>query len=270
MCRWLVTCADAPSDVNKIRQHRVGARLFEWCARIGSCANAASRALPGWWNADTASLNLAAPRGRAGSSPAPGTSCATRAHHGKRRAPGPARRPLDGTAARCRRGSPGAPSGAPQGRDPTHRHLRPPGPLPKAPGARPAPPQALYADGAGRAALASLPRGSSTSRTRRVSGGARSVPGVVRRVSARRPCFHGGARAGRSFSARGRWGGWDGVHSLRDPSPWSPLGYLCLMVMCDTYEGRPDLTKDPPGALGRSLCCPITLDARPRWVAMEE
>ncbi len=69
---------DSPSSVNKIRQHRVDLRLLGGVFRLGSPsalkAFAESYALPGWWNADTASLNLAGLRGRAGSSPAPGTS----------------------------------------------------------------------------------------------------------------------------------------------------------------------------------------------------
>jgi hypothetical protein len=66
------TRTNAPSVTPKIRQHgRLGA-MFE-IPNPDTLFTAPRR--PGWWNADTASLNLAAPRGRAGSSPAPGTLC---------------------------------------------------------------------------------------------------------------------------------------------------------------------------------------------------
>ncbi len=56
--------SDAPSDLNKIRQHRAGSRLFGLPVRIGSGPWSRRHGpRPGWWNADTASLNLAAPRG---------------------------------------------------------------------------------------------------------------------------------------------------------------------------------------------------------------
>lgn len=74
MYQWTVPGADAPSDVNKIRQHRADLPLYGGRLPIGSNPCCGALGLPGWWNADTASLNLAAPRGRAGSSPAPGTS----------------------------------------------------------------------------------------------------------------------------------------------------------------------------------------------------
>lgn len=70
----LLRVLTTPQTVNKIRQHRATDPLIGGSPRIGSCANAEPRARPGWWNADTASLNLAAPRGRTGSSPVPGTT----------------------------------------------------------------------------------------------------------------------------------------------------------------------------------------------------
>ncbi len=51
--------------------------LFGGRVRIGSEPPHGADGLPGWWNADTASLNLAAPRGRTGSSPVPGTTWST-------------------------------------------------------------------------------------------------------------------------------------------------------------------------------------------------
>jgi hypothetical protein len=76
--------ADGSSGANKIRQPRGGAPLFERPTRIGFFRSLLGEGrtrdaygpggpLPGWWNADTASLNLAAPCGRTGSSPVPGT-----------------------------------------------------------------------------------------------------------------------------------------------------------------------------------------------------
>lgn len=93
------TCTDAPSDVNKIRQHRADVPLNEGRAPIGSCANAELRDAR-MVECRHGELKPRWPSGRTGSSPVPGTT----------RAPGESLRPggsrsvgsAGGRAARCR------------------------------------------------------------------------------------------------------------------------------------------------------------------------